>query len=267
MYMTILGGVFLGLAFFLTSGFVFEEKVEVLSSPVNEDIKVSSTENVVINRWIYDPKTGQMEVIIDTGHLKNEYDTIDFEAFQRSDGSEVDTEVVFQYEDHYVVRLEGLSPDYTQVALDLIGTKEVPEEEEAEEEQSGRSILRTLYADYREVEEASIEERESGEYISYTTDLIIEGIRENIQTVEEDIKDLKADSEDAEERIASLREDKVYQTDEEKLQTDNDINALEVKKNETAKEIERLKMDLERFDDKIQKTEQREREQLLETTD
>ncbi|ELK45118.1 hypothetical protein D479_16284 [Halobacillus sp. BAB-2008] len=267
MYMTILGGVFLGLAFFLTSGFVFEEKVEVLSSPVNEDIKVSSTENVVINRWIYDPKTGQMEVIIDTGHLKNEYDTIDFEAFQRSDGSEVDTEVVFQYEDHYVVRLEGLSPDYTQVALDLIGTKEVPEEEEAEEEQSGRSILRTLYADYREVEEASIEERESGEYISYTTDLIIEGIRENIQTVEEDIKDLKADSKDAEERIASLREDKVYQTDEEKLQTDNDINALEVKKNETAKEIERLKMDLERFDDKIQKTEQREREQLLETTD
>lgn len=267
MYMTILGGVFLGLAFFLTSGFVFEEKVEVLSSPVNEDIKVSSTENVVINRWIYDPKTGQMEVIIDTGHLKNEYDTIDFEAFQRSDGSEVDTEVVFQYEDHYVVRLEGLSTDYTQVALDLIGTKEVPEEEEAEEEQSGRSILRTLYADYREVEEASIEERESGEYISYTTDLIIEGIRENIQTVEEDIKDLKADSKDAEERIASLREDKVYQTDEEKLQTDNDINALEVKKNETAKEIERLKMDLERFDDKIQKTEQREREQLLETTD
>lgn len=259
-YLTVITFVFAGLAFFLTSGFIMKEKVEVLSSPVNENIEVSSTQNIEIIKWIYDQDKNRMEIVIDTKKLDSDYENLKFTSFQRSDESELKTETIFQFEDHYVVRINGLSKEYTQVALDLIGT-EYSEGDKGEEE-----LLKTLYADHREINKEDIVEKEDSEYITYTTHLIIDNIEKSVSETEEMIEENETKINELNQRIRTLKEEKVYQTDEEKLDTNNDINSLEINIGELEKENSNLEMDLDVYQEKIEKAKQKEREKILEMT-
>ncbi|MYL39831.1 hypothetical protein [Halobacillus litoralis] len=259
-YVTVITFVFAGLAFFLTSGFIMKEKVEVLSSPVNENIEVSSTQNIEIIKWIYDKDKNRMEIVIDTKNLDSDYENLKFTSFQRSDESELKTETIFQFEDHYVVRINGLSKEYTQVALDLIGTG-YSEGDKGEEE-----LLKTLYADHREINKEDIVEKEDSEYITYTTHLIIDNIEKSVSETKEIIEENETKINELNQRIRTLKEEKVYQTDEEKLDTDNDINSLEINIGELEKENSNLEMDLDMYQEKIEKAKQKEREKILEMT-
>lgn len=270
MYLSMISFIIIGLGFFLTSGFVFNEKVEILSSPLNENIKINSTNDIQIIDWFYDKEKNEMEVVINTKKLDNTYQKIEFKSYQRSDESEVETEKLYQYEDYYVVRISDLDRNYIQVALDIVGLKENENESnddnESQENEPKREVIKTLYADYREVKSGNVSEREDKDYIEYVTQLIIENIESEIKSTNEKIDQDKDKIKQIKNRISTLKEEKVYQTEEEKLTTDNDINALEISVEEIEKRILTLENEIKKYNEKIEKTKQKEREIILNQT-
>lgn len=264
----------LGLAFFLSSEFIFEEKVDVLASPINDEIRVTSTNNVVIYEWVIDKEKGEMRVIIDTQNLLNEYKEIDFEAFQRSDNSQINTEILYQDGNIYVVSINGFDPEFIQIAFDVIGVKDIEQEEidstmeqqneeENEEVNEERTILKTLYNDYRTIENEEINEMSPSEYVSHITKITIENTNEEIKEIKEEIKDNEQEIESENERIQELTEEKIYQTETEQIETDTNINAR-LTNIESLKEVnEQLEYEIQKLQDKIEKEKQRELESIV----
>jgi hypothetical protein len=243
---------FFGLAFFLTSGFFMEESIEVLASPVGEDIRISATSDIEIVQWIYDEERNQMEVIIDTKNLRFQHENLSFIATQRSDFSQIEVNVMFEYEQYMIMKIENMDKEYIQISLEISHY-----DEEDELGNPVKTRLKNLYTDYREVKEGKVQDRENNKYISYITDLSIERIEGNISQLERNIEEKEEETEQVNGKINKLLEERVYQTSEEKLRTDNNINAQEVRINELEKEIkmneERIKMEIERMTNLKQK--------------
>ena len=220
--------------------------------------------------WLYDEDKDEMEVIINTKKLDDTYQKIEFKSYQRSDESEVETETLYQYEDYYVVRISGLDSNYIQVALDVIGEKEIENESnnetKSEEKETETEILKTLYTDYREVKNGNIDDRADNDNIEYISQLIIDNIEIEINRVNDEIDQNKEKVKEVKNRISTLKEEKVYQTEEEKLATDNDINALEIKEEEIEKRNLTLENEIKKYNEKIEKTKQKEREIILNQT-
>ncbi|MYL43962.1 coiled-coil domain-containing protein [Virgibacillus salexigens] len=270
-YITIVSFITLGLMFFLASGFIFEEKIQVLATPINENIEVSATENIKIYEWIYDEDKQKMRVIIETNNLSDEYNLLEFKAYQRSDGSEINTDILFKDDSRIIIELSKFDKNYTQIALDLIGEKEVSEEENSEEqnEKTGKkntktAIIKTMYNDYREIEKSSIAELNEDELLSYLTKIIIRDVEDNIQKAKEDIKNNNEEIKESNKKIGQINAEKVYQTDEEKINSDSDINALETKIKTLNEDNNLIENDIQRMEEKIEKTRIKERENLTE---
>jgi hypothetical protein len=249
---------FFGLAFFLTSGFFMEESIDVLASPVGEDIRISATSDIEIVQWIYDEEQNKMEVILDSKNLRHEYDSLTFQAYQRSDFGEVTTNISFQFEQYVVINIENIDREYIQISLEMSHYDEGNETGEPV-----KTKLRNLYVDYREVENGKVQEREYNEYLSYITYLIVERIGGKIVQFEKNIEENEKAKEQINEKINQLLGERVYQTDEEKLKTDNNINAQEVRITELENNINTIKERIKIEQERINHLKQRKRDVTL----
>ncbi|WP_054637622.1 hypothetical protein [Thalassobacillus sp. C254] len=183
-----------GLFFFLTSGFYMEEELEVLASPVGEDIRITSGTNIEIVDWIYEPEANEMEVILDLNDYRYEMDSIEYLAIQRSDLNEVTTQTVIEYESYVVLKLEDLDPDFKQISLQLWR-----EGEENEDGEQDMNRLVTIYSDQREVKTGTISISKSDQGLRYITALLIERSEETVEQLENHI-------EETEDEMVSLEE-------------------------------------------------------------
>ena len=115
----------LGMMFFLSSSFIFEEKIPMLNTELNKEKSLTGSGKLTINSWLYDENKNEMEVTLITKDVKTIDDNIVFEAFQRN-GNQQSLEVknVFSEDGIYVIKIFGISKEFQQVALDLIRIKE-----------------------------------------------------------------------------------------------------------------------------------------------
>lgn len=266
--------VFLGLVFFLTSGFYMQEELEVLSSPVGEDIRVTSGTNLEIIEWKYDEEVNEMEVILDMTDYRHEADNIHYAARQRSDLSEVSVEKILEYEDYVVLRISDIDEDFLQVSLQITTEEEdilendfetnaEVNEETNEEVDEESNHLTTLYIDHREIENGKIMVDDNEEDVEYITSLLVERSEEDIEKMKEDIAKIEEAKREIEGEMEELNNEKQYQTSEEELQTDNQINALDIQKDDLDTERERMEEQIKTEEERINNLKQRERDSSL----
>lgn len=276
LYVSLVVFMVLGFGFFLSSRFIFEEKIQVNASPINEEIEISNNQNIRIYEWIYNKDINEMQLIIETNNLKKEYENINFEAFQRSDGNQVEIENVYTLDEVHVLKIKDIDPEYIQIAVDIIGVNPTDEKEgninsESDYEENSshnnendeKEIIETVYTDYRKVENDSINLEGDKDYINYITSIIVSDTEKEIEKINTIIDSRNQEIENNKSRIEELTNEKVYQTEDEKLTTDSNINGLQTENKTISDEIGTLEYDIVELEDKIQKTQQRQREELL----
>lgn len=263
----------LGLVFFLTSGFYMQEELEVLSSPVGEDIRVTSGTSTEIIEWKYDESENEMEVILDMTDYRQERDNIHYAARQRSDLSEVTVEKVLDYEEYVVLRISDIDEEFLQIALQITRENDDileedfevndTESEQVEDLEEENNHLTTLYMDYREIENGEIMVEEGENDVEYITSLLIERSEKNIEEMNEELTKIDQAESELNQDIEELNFDKQYQTSEEEVQTDNQINALEIQKDELKTERERTQEEINIEEERIDNLIKRERDSSL----
>lgn len=265
-YVSILIFIIGGMIFFIGSGFVFEEEPPILASPTNKKIDIGSVKYLTIYEWIYDKDKNEMRVIIDAHDIKSDYDKLHVNAFQRSDGEEIKSNIDYDFENNIVVNIKGLDDEFEQVALDLIGSKKQEiddmETENLEENTSDNENenITTLYADQRKINLKEINHMTKQDMAAYLTSIMVENDKKEISQKEKSIKQFKEKIDDMNNEINDIEEEKAYMTNEEKVDASNDINALETSKKDTKRDIDSLKNDIKNLKDHIEKLQVKQRD-------
>lgn len=265
-YVSILIFIIGGMIFFIGSGFVFEEEPPILASPTNKKIDIGSVKYLTIYEWIYDKDKNEMRVIIDAHDIKSDYDKLHVNAFQRSDGKEIKSNIDYDFENNIVVNIKGLDDEFEQVALDLIGSKKQEiddmETENLEENTSDNENenITTLYADQRKINLKEINHMTKQDMAAYLTSIMVENDKKEISQKEKSIKQFKEKIDDMNNEINDIEEEKAYMTNEEKVDASNDINALETSKKDTKRDIDSLKNDIKNLKDHIEKLQVKQRD-------
>lgn len=254
--------VVLGLFFMILSGYIMEEDIPVMASPINEKITLSSYENINIIKWVYDENENKMEVIIDTSNLGSEYEKISFESFQRSDGKELDTKVIFEEDQVYMVHINNISKEYIQIALEMIVN--VPTENEGK---FTSKVFKTLYNDYRKVDKEKVEMHDEITNFAYLNNYMIDSFENEIKDIYTEREKITDEIKQIKSNIKELESSRSYQTEDEKVETNSLISSQEMSIDSKEKDIERLKLREKLLKEKIGKREQRIREKQINYTD
>ncbi|MFS0788839.1 hypothetical protein ABC345_20975 [Shouchella sp. 1P09AA] len=234
------------MGYFLSTNMFLEDELEVLASPIGEEIGANGQRDVEILEWIYDENNETMQVILDIKDMRFAVDKLDVQAVQRSTMSPVEVNISYEIEEYMVLDIKNFDHDFEQISLQLY------EIEMSENEQEERSGIVNLYTDYREVEHRDIDEKDQQNYFEYVMDTLINNAEEEIEIHHEEILGIEQNIIDIEDEIQSIKEEKQYQTAEEKVHTDNHINSLEVQKESyisNQNELdERIKLEKERIE-------------------
>ncbi|WHY71264.1 hypothetical protein [Fictibacillus enclensis] len=254
----------LGFMFFLSSNFLMKEKIPILNTALAKEESVSGNGLITIDSWIYDEKRNEMEVTLLTKDLKTLDEDIRFEAFQRNGGtSTIEARKVFEEDGIYVLKLFGLSKEFQQVALDVIKVTQnelANEEEIKKENQENKEILSTLYSDQRKVKHQSIKVKTNDEYAIYLADVLIAQTEKEMEEAENLERKEQKKQNELEHAIASNQDEMIYETEEEKAETESIINGYKMKIEDSKQLVADLNAKKEILKDKKEKLELRKRE-------
>lgn len=254
----------LGLLFFLSSGFLFEEKIPVLATELNKESSVVGNGKVKINSWVYDNKKNEMEITLVTKDMITIDEEITFEAFQRNgERQELETKNVYYEDGIFIVKLYDVSKEFQQIALDIIKIKEnefAYTEEFEDEEKETKELISTIYTDQREVKHDEIKIKTDNEYSIYLADVLIKDAENEYEDIQKTInKEMKRQKE-LEAEIEKNKQRMIYETGDDKLETESIINGYQVKIDDSKQNIIELEAQGKILQEKIDKLEQRKRE-------
>ncbi|MDM5196507.1 hypothetical protein QUF79_00125 [Fictibacillus enclensis] len=254
----------LGFMFFLSSNFLMKEKIPILNTALAKEESVSGNGLITIDSWVYDEKKNEMEVTLITKDLKTIDEDIRFEAFQRNgETSNIEARKVFEEDGIYVLKLFGLSKEFQQVALDVIKVSQnefANEKETKEENQENKEILSTLYSDQRKVKHQSIKVKTNDEYAMYLADVLIAQTEKEMEEAENLERKEQKKQNELENAIASNQDEMIYETAEEKAETESIINGYKMKIEDSKQLVADLNAKKEILKDKKEKLELRKRE-------
>ncbi|MFD4820127.1 hypothetical protein [Peribacillus butanolivorans] len=254
----------LGMMFFLSSSFFFEEKIPMLNTELNKVKSLTGSGKLTINSWVYDENKNEMEVTLITKDVKTIDDNIVFEAFQRNgDQQNLEVKNVFSEDGIYVLKIFGISKEFQQVALDLIRIKENEFEniEGLEEEnKETKEILTTIYSDQRVVNKKNITVKTENEYAVYLSDVLIKQAEIEFKDTRNLIQKEQKKQNELEKEIALNKENMIYETAEEQLETESIINGYQMRIDESKQKIEEFEARGMILKDKKEKLELRKRE-------
>ncbi|MCM3169469.1 hypothetical protein [Peribacillus frigoritolerans] len=254
----------LGMMFFLSSSFFFEEKIPMLNTDLNKENSLTGSGKLTINSWLYDENKNEMEVTLITKDVKTIDDNIVFEAFQRNgDQQNLEVKNVFSEDGIYVIKIFGISKEFQQVALDLIRIKENEFENvegSDEEKKETKEIVTTLYSDQRVVNKKNIKVKTKNEYAVYLSDVLIKQAEIEYKDTRNLIQKEQKKQNELEKEIALNKENMIYETAEEQLETESIINGYQMRIDESKQKIEEFEARGTILKDKKEKLELRKRE-------
>src|SRR5699024_7931478 len=103
------------------------------------------------------------------------------------------------------------------------------------------------------VKHQTINELKQEDMFKYVNDIVIRNANKEIKFYEKQkgIKDQEIEK--IKGQIKDIKEEKVYQTEDEKLESDSQINGLELKQDELKEDKKQLKNDIKKIENKIEK--------------
>lgn len=254
----------LGLMFFLSSGFIFEEEIPVLATELNKEKSVVGNGKVKINSWVYDNKKDEMEITIVTKDMVSIDDEIVFEAFQRNgESQELETKKIYNEDGIFIIKIFEVSKEFQQVALDIIRIKEnefADTEGFEEEEKEVKELISTIYTDQRKVKHDEIEIKTDNEYSIYLADVLIKDAENEYNELQKNIKKEKEKQKKLEVEIEKNKQNMIYETGDDKLETESIVNGYQVRIDDSKQNITELQAQGKLLQEKISKLELRKRE-------
>ena len=254
----------LGLMFFLSSGFIFEEKIPVLATELNKEKSVVGNGKVKINSWVYDNNKNEMEITIVTKDMVTIDDEIVFEAFQRNgESQELEAKKIYNEDGIFIIKIFGVSKEFQQVALDIIRIKEnefANTEGFEEEEKEIKELISTIYTDQRKVKHDKIEIKTDNEYSIYLADVLIKDAENEYNELQKNIEKEKKKQKELEVEIEKNKQNMIYETGDDKLETESIVNGYQVRIDDSKQNITEFEAQGKLLQEKINKLELRKRE-------
>ncbi|KDN57637.1 hypothetical protein [Exiguobacterium sp. AB2] len=256
-------GVFfvIGFLFFGTSSFFFAEEAPVNETPINEAIRLSNGEIVTLHAWSYDTEKRTMRIRLSLDDAPGNTNNHVFRyVYKVRPDSEKEVTLLYERNDQYVLELKDVPNDFDQLAVRIYGLDESQSIDALTPEERENSLLTSLYADRRTIEQAS---HNSSDETTFTrlfvedelaeTEQQLEKAQQSVEAQRQQIKRLDRDKEELEGELPYLSLD-------EQVEQENEIFDLSRKRDELNLELEKLEQSVEALEEKHEKLRVRLRE-------
>lgn len=257
----------MALLFFLFSGFIFgdEEQSKVQQTPVNEPLNLQGSGELIIKGWVYNPTKKLMVVTININKSTALLDeSLSFKAQEKEHPNrDLPTHVEYNDESRYVISIQQVSPSFDVMALDVNKEENImifTEKNNQNPLKGGeeKKELARIYTDQRKVKmdkqlniltEQEYEVAAVSEEIEEAKETKKEK-KESIQTINERIKGI-------DQKIVELESELLYETEEEKKQTEARINHLENEKDQINQEAAEHELTIQTIVEKVEMLEEK----------
>lgn len=258
-YMFILFFTIIGYMFFFNSNSIIKSEAKVeLTTPLNETMELGNTKIKMLSRK-YCKNSNMVEFYIYAKSI-DAINTIklNFEIKEQQNVSKIiKPEVRRLDENNYIVRAK-IPKNWTVLSLtvsEFLQDDVLLDNEKNQQNISQTSIVK-FYVENEDVEKVhSLKEKKASEYLVEGIDLEIKNIKDSITEKEKEINTKGIKIEELKETIVKLEEDKVYQTDIEKKDTDTTINAINSKIETLQSDIQKLHEQIKELNERIKKSE------------
>lgn len=258
-YMFILFFTIIGYMFFFNSNSIIKSEAKVeLTTPLNETMELGNTKIKILSRK-YCKNSNMVEFYIYAKSI-DAINTIklNFEIKEQQNVSKIiNPEVRRLDENNYIVRAK-IPKNWTVLSLTV--SEFLQDDVLLDNEKNQQNIRQTsivkFYVENEDVEKVhSLKEKKASEYLVEGIDLEIKNIKDSITEKEKEINAKGIKIEELKETIVKLEEDKVYQTDIEKKDTDTTINAINSKIETLQSDIQKLHEQIKELNERIKKSE------------
>ncbi|WP_404354581.1 hypothetical protein [Exiguobacterium aurantiacum] len=256
-------GVFfvIGFLFFGTSSFFFAEEAPVNETPINEAIRLPNGETVTLHASSYDTKTKTMRIRLSLDEAPgNTNDHLFRYVYKARPDSEKEVTSLYERNNQYVLELKDVPNDFDQLAIRIYGVDESQAIESLTPEERESSLLTSLYADHRTIEQAnhtSSDETTSTRLFVEDelaeTERQVETTQQSVEAQRQQIERLDRDKEELEDELPYLSLD-------EQVEQENEIFDLGRKRDELTLELEKLEQSVQALEEKHDKLRVRLRE-------
>ncbi|MCC9626699.1 hypothetical protein LPB41_34040 [Thalassospira sp. MA62] len=256
-------GVFfvIGFLFFGTSSFFFAEESPVNETPINEGIRLSNGETVTLHAWSYDTEMRTMRIRLSLDEAPGNTNEHVFRYVYRArPDSEKEVNLLYERNDQYVLELADVPNDFNQLAIRIYGLDESQSIDTLTPEERENSLLTSLYADRRTIEQAN---HSSSDETTFTrlfvedelaeTEQQLEKAQQSVEAQRQQIKRLDRDKEE-------LKDELPYLSLDEQVEQENEIFDLGRKRDELTLELEKLEQSVVALEEKHDKLRVRLRE-------
>ena len=256
-------GVFfvVGFLFFGTSSFFFAEEAPVNETPINEAIRLSNGETVTLHASSYDTEAKTMRIRISLDEVPgNTNDHLFCYVYKARPDFEKEVTLLYERNDQYVLELKDVPSDFDQLAVRIYGVDESQSIDTLTPEERGSSLLTSLYADRRTIEQAN---HSSSDETTFTRQFVedelaqterqLEKAQQSVKAQRQQIKRLDRDKEELEGELPYLSLD-------EQVEQENEIFDLVRKRDELTLELEKLEQSVQALEEKHEKMRVRLRE-------
>lgn len=258
-YMFILFFTIIGYMFFFNSNSIIKSEAKVeLTTPLNETMELGNTKIKMLSRK-YCKNSNMVEFYIYAKSI-DAINTIklNFEIKEQQNVSKIiKPEVRRLDENNYIVRAK-IPKNWTVLSLtvsEFLQDDVLLDNEKNQQNISQTSIVK-FYVENEDVEKVhSLKEKKASEYLVEGIDLEIKNIKDSITEKEKEINAKGIKIEELKETIVKLEEDKVYQTDIEKKDTDTTINSINSKIETLQSDIQKLHEQIKELNERIKKSE------------
>lgn len=256
-------GVFfvIGFLFFGTSSFFFAEEAPVNETPINEAIRLPNGETVTLHASSYDTKTKTMRIRLSLDESPgNTNDHLFRHVYKARPDSEKEVVLLYERNDQYVLELKDVPNDFDQLAIRIYGVNESQAIESLTPEERENSLLTSLYADRRTIQQAN---HTSSDETTFTrlfvedelaeTERHLETAQQSVEAQRQQIERLDRDKEELEDELPYLSLD-------EQVEQENEIFDLGRNRDELTLELEKLEQSVVALEEKHDKLRVRLRE-------
>ena len=255
----------LGFGFFLTSKVFVADELDILNTEIGKEYSLSTNGKFTIKDWVYDEQKNKMQVTLITSNMRNYLSELNFKSIARVNlENELPTEVVYSSNDIYIVNIDNVPKQFQQVSLRLV-KKDVSfieefEQDKATNKKEKEKLLTSIYADQRVVKKEEIIKTDVKHYAIKVTDEMIEESKNEVTKLNKNIEGETKLIDHINNEITKLKGELIYQTLEEQTETNNKIYQLEKEIETQNREIKNLQLDIQSYEAKIERLEQRKRD-------
>lgn len=253
-----------GFGLFLTSKLYLADSLELNQTPLNQEFDLRSNGKFTIKEWVYDEPSNKMQITLVTNGIKNYNSELDFISVARSHlNKQLPTEVKYSANDIYIIQIQDVPKDFEQIAVRLFKSEvnfdEIFDKEQMDKTKKG-NVISSIYTDHRIVKRAEVVEQDLNKYAIEMTEEILAETEDEMENLTRSIEKIEHVNARIMNEIDKLREELLYQTVEEQVETSNEIFTLE--KEIEGYELERktIESDIKNLEVKTKKLTQRKRD-------